>query len=118
MDNYVQFRTSDQDWVCGVWVSSDEKSVTVEDVRSIDVIPLEETGGKFGVVFIPYTVTDPDIPVKFYRQHIISEVNGQDSKMYGVYVEHMAAWKEIEDESPTSNILSIVPVEGTTDDPV
>ena len=118
MENYVQFRVSDGEWVCGQHKEHDEESVTVSDVRSIDLVPLEDEG-RYGVVFIPYTVTDPDVDVKFYRQHIVSEVQGIGGKMYGVYVEHMKLWedaeKEMEEAEKPSNILSLVTPKGNDD---
>lgn len=121
MAEYRQFKLSDGDWVCGI--ESDESTsdeLYIENARSIEMVAMEKPG-QFGVMFIPYTPTDPEIVTCFYRRHIISDVKGSDSILAEEYAMHIENCDEITEslkvERP-SNILSIVPNKETTDDPV
>lgn len=116
---YIQFRTSDGDWVCGIQqkeVETDE--MVVENARSIEIIEMDNPG-QYGIMFLPYNPTAPDLDTIFYTRHIISKMVTEDTVLSAEYHQHIANMEAVISKVDTqkASVLSIVPKEeGAPDD--
>ena len=128
MQEFIQFRTTDGQWVCGYINTGDAniEVIHVIDSHGIALVKMDEQDS-MGVAFYPYNITNPYAAVNFITHNIVSIVEttvaeGEEkSQVQQEFEKHLAEMKKLKEEDeaandgPSSNVFTLVPNKDKTE---